>query len=90
MPTPQTLHHCERRFDVAYSINRNPETRERAAVQPQSERKEVTTVKYEKPELVQRAHAMKVVRHPDDKNDPERLDNPQELYGSIAAYAADE
>lgn len=47
-------------------------------------------MKYEKPELVQRAHAMKVVRHPDDKNDPERLDNPQELYGSIAAYAADE
>lgn len=47
-------------------------------------------MKYEKPELVQRAHAMKAVQHPDDKNDPERLDNPQELYGSIAAYAADE
>jgi hypothetical protein len=48
-------------------------------------------MKYQKPELVQLAPAIKAVQNPDNKNDPQKLDNyvpPQA--GSIAAYAADE
>jgi hypothetical protein len=48
-------------------------------------------MKYEKPELLQLASAMKAVQNPDDKSEQEILDSAHPpLLASAAAYAADE
>lgn len=48
-------------------------------------------MKYQKPELLQLGSAMKAVQDPENKENPQVLDNRElQLYGSAAAYAADE
>lgn len=48
-------------------------------------------MKYQKPELVRFASALKAIQNPDDKSEQDILDNAHPpLLSSIAAYAADE
>lgn len=55
---------------------------------PHQTRKEVKTMKYEKPVVVRLASATEAIQHPIDKGPQESNDNPLEC--SLLAYPADE